>query len=255
MTRDAATRLRSTRIPSIVPPADTRRRPRYDRTTVAFSAAVVLTIAWGALSFGAVYPWAFTPLAVAATGLGLFGLTASSPRGRGVNWPLALAAGLFAAAVGVQLVPLSGPLRAVISPAADRLLRQLDVASAFTALAGVTPVHALTISPASTRRGLMLFASLAVFLVGLARTLDGRKTWLIVHGVIALGAGLALFGIVQRSIFNGFRGPIYGFWVVSPYALSFGPFVNRNHFAGWMLMAIPLAVACFNIVVRDSIER
>ena len=38
---------------------------------------------------------------------------------------------------------------------------------------------------------------------------------------------------------------IYGFWQPR-YLLTtpFGPFVNRNHFAGWMLLVLPFTVAC-----------
>jgi len=36
---------------------------------------------------------------------------------------------------------------------------------------------------------------------------------------------------------------IYGFWRPRFQAQPFGPFVNPNHFAGWMLMALPLALA------------
>ena len=35
------------------------------------------------------------------------------------------------------------------------------------------------------------------------------------------------------------NGLVYGFWQQTrDYSNGFGPFVNRNHFAGWMLMAI-----------------
>ncbi len=35
---------------------------------------------------------------------------------------------------------------------------------------------------------------------------------------------------------------IYGFWQPRNLLTTpFGPFVNKNHFAGWMLMAMPLA--------------
>jgi O-antigen ligase len=60
----------------------------------------------------------------------------------------------------------------------------------------------------------------------------------LVRSVAALGCTLALFGILQKATFNG---RIY--WVWQPIwdsANAFGPFVNRNHFAGWMVMAAPL---------------
>ena len=38
---------------------------------------------------------------------------------------------------------------------------------------------------------------------------------------------------------------IYGFWTPQQQGESFGPFVNRNHFAGWLLMALPLTIGYF----------
>ena len=36
---------------------------------------------------------------------------------------------------------------------------------------------------------------------------------------------------------------MYGVWAPLTHAAVFGPFVNRNHFATWMLMALPVAIA------------
>jgi O-antigen ligase len=38
---------------------------------------------------------------------------------------------------------------------------------------------------------------------------------------------------------------IYGVWRPYNFSFPFGPFINRNHFAGWMLMAIPLTLGLF----------
>jgi O-antigen ligase len=51
---------------------------------------------------------------------------------------------------------------------------------------------------------------------------------------------LALIGIVQRS---SSTDAIYGFWRLELGRFPFGPFVNRNHFAGWMVMTLPLTLA------------
>jgi O-antigen ligase len=61
-----------------------------------------------------------------------------------------------------------------------------------------------------------------------------------------LGLTMALIGIVQNALLGedaatGMR--IYGFW--SPHSrltTPFGPFVNRNHFAGWMLLTLPFTL-------------
>jgi O-antigen ligase len=51
---------------------------------------------------------------------------------------------------------------------------------------------------------------------------------------------LALIGIVQKPFY---AGRIYGVWTPIMKGEAFGPFVNKNHFAGWMLMTVPLALA------------
>ena len=62
--------------------------------------------------------------------------------------------------------------------------------------------------------------------------------------IAGLGVLLALVGIIQlallgQDVYTGMR--IYGFWKPrNVLTTPFGPFVNKNHFAGWMLMAMPL---------------
>ena len=58
------------------------------------------------------------------------------------------------------------------------------------------------------------------------------------HAVAAVGTVGAVAAIVQRGV-NPTR--IYGLWLpMDAGARPFGPFVNRNHFATWLLMAMPL---------------
>jgi O-antigen ligase len=56
--------------------------------------------------------------------------------------------------------------------------------------------------------------------------------------LIIFGFGLALFALLQSFTWNG---RIY--WLRATEFSAFGPFVNRNHFAGYMEMLIPLPVA------------
>ena len=63
---------------------------------------------------------------------------------------------------------------------------------------------------------------------------------------MVFGVVVALIGIIQKAVlgdqaWDGMK--IYGFWEPR-YKLTtpFGPFVNKNHFAGWMLMALPTAL-------------
>jgi O-antigen ligase len=57
--------------------------------------------------------------------------------------------------------------------------------------------------------------------------------------LLLFGFVLAVFAVVQKLSFNG---KIYWFW--TPHMAGgeiFGPFINRNHYAAWVLMLTPLA--------------
>jgi O-antigen ligase len=66
-----------------------------------------------------------------------------------------------------------------------------------------------------------------------------------------LGFGVSLFGIVQRFTSNG---TIYWFQKLTLGGDPFGPFVNRNHFAGFAELIVPvgLALMIFRGLRRDT---
>lgn len=61
----------------------------------------------------------------------------------------------------------------------------------------------------------------------------------LIKTIIFMGFFLAFFGVIQKLSWNG---GIYWFWESTQRASPFGPYVNRNHFAGYMVMAIPLTL-------------
>jgi len=213
------------------------------RALVALSIAVV---AWGALAFGAVYPWAFTPLACAAGATGLTSLVILR-RARPPLGALTIGLACIGVAIAIQLVPLSQPTLARISPAADAFLRRND----FTYQLGGT--HPLSIAPEKTAIGGLLFAAFALFLLGTTRLLSLVSARKVRDPLIALGLLLAFVGLAQAATISWDFPLIYGFWKpqAETGAHPFGPFVNPNHFAGWMLLALPLTLtAAVDALVR-----
>ena len=210
--------------------------PRLGLTGPA-RALLVAGIAWGAFAFGAVYPWAYWPLAIAAAAVALVGLVTPAT----IGWrtldltAVALALAIFLVAAAAQLVPLPAATIENISPETPSIVAQLDL----TAQLDPASARPLTIDPARTRRGLVVVASLAALIVGAARLFSIVGAAGTAWAIVVLGVLLALAGIVQRPLFTG---KIYGFWTPLQGGSPFGPFVNKNHFAGWMLMAIPVAI-------------
>jgi O-antigen ligase len=200
-------------------------------------ALIVTALAWGAFAFGAVYPWAYWPLVVVTFSVGLAGLAVrvhATRRPFGLTG-LALGFCTFLVAGCVQLVPMPLAIMSRISPEAVRVIRQLD----FAVASGSLDRHPLSIAPGLTLVSLILFMSNAILLLGCARLFSTRGARRTAEAIVVLGVGLALTGIIQSRFFTG---RIYGFWLPMEGASPFGPFVNRNHFAGWMLMALPLTL-------------
>jgi O-antigen ligase len=67
-----------------------------------------------------------------------------------------------------------------------------------------------------------------------------RDLKMLVWFVIVFGFLVALFGIVQQFTFNG---KLYWVRKMTQGGIPFGPFVNRNHFAGFMELVVPLGLA------------
>jgi len=233
-----------------MPRTGERRHPRTRAGARPLSAAaraqlsaVTVILAWGVLAFGAVYPWGYQPMAAACAVAGAAALAsgrvrASLPRAVVLSLAAVVAAGLL------QEVRMPLDLLRRLSPAAAGVLEQYDLAFA---LPGVT--HALTIDPARTWTGLGLLACLGMFWIGLTGLLDEQLSVRIVQVVIAIGVVVALIAI---GFAGNHSGKVYGFWRPRSLAAPFGPFVNRNHYAGWMLMSTLVGFGYFSALLTEA---
>jgi O-antigen ligase len=198
-------------------------------------AAVVAVIAWGVLTFGAVYPWAYWPLLCAAALCGLWLFFNARP-----SWPGRGEMAVFALIVVpplLQTLSVPQPWIEAMAPKTVVFLRNFDLA-----LSGAgTWNHPLSVNPAVTRHSLVFLAIGILWIAGLARAIHTGviKGPMLIRAVMFVAVFVALEALAQKAMFNG---KIYWFWE-SEFKVSsnhFGPFVNRNHFAGWMLLALGL---------------
>ncbi|MFX1552311.1 MAG: O-antigen ligase family protein [Promethearchaeota archaeon] len=110
----------------------------------------------------------------------------------------------------------------------------------------------------ATRTGLLKIISyLGVFLLIVNYVNSKRKLMRISTAIVLSGIIVALLGIAQEVA----EAPkIYWFWepLFKKDASFFGPFVNPNHFAGYMEMVIPVAIGLFiwqwRNLVRDQVR-
>jgi O-antigen ligase len=78
-----------------------------------------------------------------------------------------------------------------------------------------------------------------VFLMAVFGIQDRERLYGMLAALAVFGFMLAVFGIIQHTAGNG---KIYWFRELTHGGSPFGPFVNRNHFAGFIGMIIPLSL-------------
>jgi O-antigen ligase len=123
--------------------------------------------------------------------------------------------------------------RIVISPLLLPLL-----ALALFALAQL--LFHLTVSPFYTRTELELLVVYIVVLFLVTQAFRSVPDWrVLVWFLMSFGFAVAIFGILQQFTFNG---KVYWFREMPPGAVPFGPYANRNHFAAFAEMVIPVAL-------------
>jgi len=97
-----------------------------------------------------------------------------------------------------------------------------------------------TASPYSTRIDLQLLLADLVLLFLAVQAFRTLQDW---RGFVWFGMVLAfvvsVFGILQHLTFNG---KLYWFRELRYGGIPFGPFANRNHFAGFVELVVPLAL-------------
>lgn len=236
---------------------DERRRRSRDRL---LAGCVIATIVWTTLAFGAVYRWAYIPLLVSSAAIGLACLI---PRRGGVP-RLTNSAPLWLALVGagalLQLVPLPATILARLSPATQAFLKSHEFSYAL-ATAGTETAeqlwHPLSLAPDATWLALTFLATLTLLLAGLMRWLTATRVRTIVRALITLGMVVAVVGIAQKSLGAHHLSEvrIYGVWKPQYVGDAFGPFVNRNHFAGWIVMVLPLALAYLAAILTEGLSE
>lgn len=114
-------------------------------------------------------------------------------------------------------------------------------ALALLQLAPVFRGQPITLSPVATWRGLAFVLALVALHQAAGAALMVRAARKRLRRLVAwLGALLAFLALAQAASGTSL---IYGFFEPWEGGQPFGPFVNRNHFAGYMLLVIPIALS------------
>jgi hypothetical protein len=188
--------------------------------------------------------------------LGVWGIRATEAPVNERHRALTIGLCVIGAVMVLQVIPLPRAVFLALSPAADRFLAQYQLVYSLNPPAW----HAVSIAPASTAVSLGLFVAFGIFLTGLVRALDYVRIESLVRRLATLGLLVALIGLIQRAIGlvtvtkAGEQHLVYGLWKPVEGGSPFGPFINHNHFAGWIMMVLPLALGYSCAVMQASIR-
>ncbi|MBI5887867.1 MAG: O-antigen ligase family protein [Deltaproteobacteria bacterium] len=194
------------------------------------------------LAFGTVHRWSQSLMEAAAfTLLGAM-LLKRSLCGGSLRLPkklLFIPLALFALLAVIQILPLPESLLAYISPETAQFHRTF-------AGANLSGPMTISVNPGATIEELLKFlAYAAVFFVTIDYCETTEHINRLLRTVVCMGAGLVVLAVAQKMTWNG---RLYWFYPlgknVPPNHNIWGPYINRNHFAGYMELAVPIALGC-----------
>jgi len=214
------------------------RRARAEGGARPLRVLVLVLLGAAPLLCGAVHEPVFVPLLAGCAGAGLAAhlrTRRAAREGRVVPpFPGArLLLGLHALVL-LQLVPLPPALLKVASPGSFSFYND----PLLVPLAAWRPI---SVSPPDTWRGLAFLAGFSLLALAVFREL-GEGPWRRRLLLTVVGAGLAITVVAFLQAVSPEPRRIYGLWQPRWDWAVFGPYVNRNHFAGYLVMAAPLAI-------------
>jgi O-antigen ligase len=146
-------------------------------------------------------------------------------------------------------VPLPPELHRWVAPGSHAVWHPAETTAA--ALLG-TGAHPLSLDPDTTLQALALVAGLTLLALLAAVALSRERPALLALGTVAVaGFALTAYAILARARFGAL---LYGRLAV-PTVAPFGPFVSKNHFAGWSVMAALLAAGLASGLVAAARRR
>jgi len=197
-------------------------------------------LVWPLVAFGG--RSASTAVAFGAVSLIVAAVVALRPGGRarqrpagGIDGRPGLAIVALLCVILLQLVPLPAPLVATVSPHAALVRSALSIDGRHPGA-----WHPLTLSSWDTGWAWIVTAGAAALgwmAVAVFRRGGVRET---VRLISAAGFAVSLLAIAQAATAG--RAIYWRFTTEYEGPLPFGPFVNRNHFATWTIMALPVCL-------------
>lgn len=149
----------------------------------------------------------------------------------------------FLGYIFIQMLPLPTVILRYLSP------KSFELYSFYTV--DKNPAMSFSLYPYRTEIELLRMLTYSLFFILLSFSIKDMTTLERMLKILSyFGFGLAIFAIIHKATWNG---KLYWFRELSHGGSPFGPFVNRNHYAGLIGMLIPLSLGL--AFTRKSRER
>src|ERR1051326_3705115 len=186
---------------------------------------LLTTVVFATLAHGAVEPWS----------VGLFELILI------VILALWLAKAVVDRYLEITIPPIAFPLGTL-------LLLGIAQSVALTGNSGQRV--SLSMDVEATRHAVLILFFLTVFFVAASNFFRTPERLILLANVLTLfGVLVAAFALIQYFAWDG-----RFYWLRATQYSVFGPFVNHNHFAGYMTMLVPLPLAMILRVIRGQAQ-
>jgi hypothetical protein len=248
---------------------------------------LIFIILFTPLAFGSVYVWAYSIMEITVFSmLIVFVVKKCWIHEEKISFPLFFPVIAFLALILFQMTPLHPSAMKLVSPKTyelysrtlDRYPREMrEDRGERQIIEGTQPIRqrlevegktietkktervfenwrTISVDPYGTRTELLKIISyLGIFFLIINFVDSKRKLMRISSVIVFSGIVVALLGIAQKV---AAASKIYWFWepLFKKDASFFGPFVNPNHFAGYMEMVIPLSLGLCIVKWRDMVK-
>lgn len=199
---------------------------------------IIFLLIFTPLAFGSVEPWAAGIMEM--TAFLLFGAWVVKTWSRDgvviVRTPVLYFLGGLIVLILFQLLPLPPFILSLLTPSTADLYARFVTT-------GASAWRTISIAPAATGRELLrLLAYASVFIVVLNHYRTREQIASIVRTVVIMGCLITVFAVIQKLTWNNRLYWIYPTDRESNRDYIWGPYINHNHFAGYLEIAIPLGL-------------
>jgi len=146
--------------------------------------------------------------------------------------------GVFLLICLLQIIPLPNFLLGPLSPKSLGIWRESESVLSLVGSGSSKALYTVSISPNKTWKNILLILAYFSFFLVVVNTFEKREMRFLLFGVFAITLFEAFYGLTQYLT----ESPNIAWYTGGSTSTANGTYINRNHFAGFLGMTIPLFI-------------